>query len=63
MFTLQREDIFPIDDLGIQQGMQKLYGLDKSSKTFKKDMENIANSWKPYRSIASRYLWRWKDSK
>lgn len=63
MFTLKREDVFPIDDLGIQQAMQHLYGLDKTAKDFKKQMETVATHWKPYRSIASRYLWRWKDTK
>jgi DNA-3-methyladenine glycosylase II len=61
MFTLQREDILPVDDLGIQQGMTRLYNLDSASKGLKKEMENIAESWRPYRSIASRYIWRWKD--
>jgi DNA-3-methyladenine glycosylase II len=62
MFTLQREDILPVDDLGIQQGMQRLYGLDASAKSLKKDMATIAEAWRPYRSIASRYIWRWKDT-
>jgi DNA-3-methyladenine glycosylase II len=63
MFTLQREDILPVDDLGIQQGIARLYNLDASAKTFKKEMEAIAEPWRPYRSIASRYMWRWKDTK
>jgi DNA-3-methyladenine glycosylase II len=63
MFTLQREDILPVDDLGIQQGMTRLYNMDASAKSFKKDMENLAESWRPYRSIASRYIWKWKDTK
>jgi DNA-3-methyladenine glycosylase II len=63
MFTLRREDVLPVDDLGIQQGMQRLYGLDATAKTLKKDMEQIAEAWRPYRSIASRYIWRWKDLK
>lgn len=62
MFTLQREDILPIDDLGIQQGMARIYDFDVKSKTFKKEMEAIAEAWRPYRSIASRYIWRWKDT-
>ena len=62
MFTLQREDILPVDDLGIQQGMQRLYDLDASAKNLKKDMEKNAEAWRPYRSIASRYIWRWKDT-
>lgn len=61
MFTLQREDILPVDDLGIQQGMARLYDIDINAKGFKKEMERIAEPWRPYRSIASRYIWRWKD--
>lgn len=61
MFTLQREDVLPVDDLGIQQGMSRLYELDNKAKGFKKEMERIAEPWRPYRSIASRYIWRWKD--
>jgi DNA-3-methyladenine glycosylase II len=63
MFTLQREDILPVDDLGIQQGMTRLYNMDASAKNFKKEMEMLAEPWRPYRSIASRYIWRWKDTK
>jgi len=63
MFTLARPDVFPIDDLGIQQGMARLYDLDTSDKKIlKKEMEEIAEKWQPYRSLASRYIWKWKDS-
>ena len=63
MFTLGREDVFPTDDLGIQQGISKAYGLTETGKALKIRMEEIAVAWQPYRSIACRYLWRWKDSK
>lgn len=63
MFTLRREDVLPVDDLGIQQGMYMLYDLDKENiKTLKKEMEQIAEAWRPYRSIVSRYIWRYKDT-
>lgn len=62
MFTIGRPDIFPVDDLGIQQAMARLYGLDEKGKKFKHQMIEIAEPWRPYRTIASRYLWRWKDS-
>ncbi|MFZ5552077.1 MAG: DNA-3-methyladenine glycosylase family protein [Bacteroidota bacterium] len=63
MFTLGREDIFPVDDLGIQQAMQKLYGIKaKDKKALYTKMEKIAAQWKPYRTYACMYLWRWKDS-
>ena len=62
MFALGREDVFALDDLGIQQGIQKLYqleGLDK--KALKEKMLQVSEKWKPYRTYACRYLWRWKD--
>jgi DNA-3-methyladenine glycosylase II len=63
MFTLQRQDVLPIDDLGIQQGMYMLYDLDKENiKNLKKQMEATAEAWRPYRSIVSRYIWRYKDT-
>jgi DNA-3-methyladenine glycosylase II len=62
MFTLQRQDVFPIDDLGIQQGMVKIYGLTETGKVLKQRMEEIATAWQPYRTLACRYVWRWKDS-
>jgi DNA-3-methyladenine glycosylase II len=63
MFTLQRPDVFPVDDLGIQQGMVKLYQIEETGKTLKTRMLEISENWKPYRTIASRYIWRWKDTK
>jgi DNA-3-methyladenine glycosylase II len=63
MFTLGREDVFALDDLGIQQAIQKLYqldGLDK--KALKEKMLQVSEKWKPYRTYACRYLWGWKDN-
>lgn len=62
IFTLGRLDVFPIDDLGIQQAMIKLYNLDRKDRNFKKLMIEAAEEWRPYRSVATRYLWRWKDN-
>ncbi|MBV6442346.1 MAG: DNA-3-methyladenine glycosylase [Saprospiraceae bacterium] len=62
MFTIGRPDIFPVDDLGIQQAMTRLYGLDEKDKNLKQQMIELAEPWRPYRTIASRYLWRWKDN-
>ncbi len=62
MFTLGREDVFAVDDLGIQQAMTKLYKLNSSDKkTMQLNMLKIAEKWKPYRTYACRYLWAWKD--
>jgi DNA-3-methyladenine glycosylase II len=62
MFSLNRPDVFPVDDLGIQQGMIRLFGLDKNDKKLKNEMIALAENWRPYRTIAARYLWRWKDT-
>jgi DNA-3-methyladenine glycosylase II len=63
MFAMQREDVFSADDLGIQQQMIKLYGIKSSDKKeLKIQMLKIAESWKPYRTYACRYLWGWKDT-
>lgn len=63
MFALGREDVFAIDDLGIQNAMIKLYKLDRSDKKeFMKKMRRISDKWKPYRTFACIHLWRWKDT-
>lgn len=61
MFTLGYEDVFAVDDLGIQQSMTKLYKLDASDKKkMKADMLRISKKWSPYRTYACRYLWGWQ---
>jgi DNA-3-methyladenine glycosylase II len=63
MFTLGREDIFALDDLGIQQSVARLYKFDTSDKkTLKENMIKVSAKWKPYRTYACRYLWGWKDN-
>ncbi|SKA17298.1 DNA-3-methyladenine glycosylase II [Chitinophaga eiseniae] len=62
MFHLHREDVFSIDDLGIQQAMARLYKLDiTDKKAFREKMKTISAKWSPYRTHACRYLWQWKD--
>lgn len=61
MFTLKRTDVFPSADLGIQQAMQKLYGIEGKGKTLINKMNELAKPWQPYRTIACQYLWKWKD--
>lgn len=61
MFTLGRPDVFPTDDLGIQQAITRLYNLNTSGKELLRDMTEIAEPWRPYRTAACRYLWFWKD--
>ena len=62
MFNLNRADIFPKDDLGIQNGIIRLYKLNPASKKeLFKQMEEVAESWRPYRTLACKYIWRFKD--
>lgn len=64
MFTLGRPDVLPVDDLGIQQGIARLYQLDTSNpKLLKAQMTEIAEDWRPWRTIVCRYIWRWKDQR
>jgi len=64
MFTLGREDVFAVDDLGIQQAMIAIYKLDKADKKkLRADMLQISKKWSPYRSFACLYLWQHKDKK
>lgn len=63
MFTLGREDVFAVDDLGIQQAICKLYKIDDADKKeMKLQMLKVSAKWSPYRTYACRYLWGWKDS-
>lgn len=62
MFYLGREDVLPLRDLAIEQTMVKLYHIEASKKReIYAEMTRIAEAWRPYRSIACRYLYRWKD--
>jgi DNA-3-methyladenine glycosylase II len=56
MFTLQRMDILPADDLGIVEGYRRLKKLDVAPK--RKQMAELGKAWSPHRTIASWYLWR-----
>src|SRR3989304_3761460 len=55
MFSLARPDIFPVDDLGIKNGFEKVTGK-KWDKV--KSARFAEKNWKPYRTVASWYLWR-----
>lgn len=63
MFSLSRPDVFPVDDLGIQQGMQRLFKIEEQNpRLLKQKMIALAEPWRPWRTVACRYLWKWKDS-
>jgi DNA-3-methyladenine glycosylase II len=61
MFQLGRPDVLPINDYGILKGFQHIYGLADTPKP--KALEEHAERWRPYRSIASWYLWRALDER
>jgi DNA-3-methyladenine glycosylase II len=64
MFSLGREDVFAVDDLGIQQAMIRLYKIDHTNKkAFKEKMLQLSEKWSPYRTYACLHLWQWKDDK
>lgn len=64
MFTLGREDLFAIDDLGLQNAVIKLYRLKtKDKKALREKILKISSKWSPYRTYACLYLWKWKDNK
>ena len=63
MFGLGREDVFAVDDLGIQQAMCRLYKIDAThKKTMQQMMLQRAQKWTPYQTYACLHLWNWKDS-
>ncbi len=63
MFALGREDVFAVDDLGIQHAMIRLYKLDNSDKKqLREKMLKLSVKWSPYRTYACVHLWRWKDN-
>jgi len=59
MFTLHREDILPVSDLGIQKGFKIFFNM--KSLPEKEYMIKKAKQWQPYRTIACWYLWRIVD--
>lgn len=61
IFTLGRPDVFPADDLGVRKGIQGVYSLKNLPD--RREMESLSEKWRPYRTVASLYLWRHKDSR
>ena len=61
MFSSGRLDVFAVGDLGIRNAMISLYSLDEKPTII--ELETIARTWAPHRSIASWYLWRALDQK
>ncbi|XP_060199698.1 alkylbase DNA glycosidase-like protein mag2 [Lycium barbarum] len=61
IFSLHRPDVLPIHDLGIRKGVQMLYGLEDLPRP--SQMDQLCEKWKPYRSVASWYMWRYVEAK
>lgn len=60
MFALERENVFSVGDLGLKRSMESLYSLPKDSDS--RVYENIAAAWAPHKTIASRVLWKVRDT-
>jgi DNA-3-methyladenine glycosylase II len=56
IFTLNRPDVLPVDDLGLRKGAQLLFNLRETPDA--KKLTKLAEPWRPYRSIATWYIWR-----
>lgn len=60
LFTLERPDIFPLGDYQLTKAMCEIYELNED-RNIKWKLENIAERWRPNRSLAVRFLWRWRE--
>lgn len=56
IFSLGRQDIFPVDDLGLRKGIQIAFSLPEIPQP--KEVERIGERWRPYRTIVTWYLWK-----
>ena len=56
IFSLGRQDVLPVHDLGLRKGVQFAFSLPQLPKP--KEVEKFGERWKPYRSIATWYLWK-----
>jgi DNA-3-methyladenine glycosylase II len=59
IFNLLRPDVFPLDDLGLQKGIQLAYFRKRAVSL--RTMRKLGESWRPWRSVATWYLWRSLD--
>ncbi|XP_065881142.1 alkylbase DNA glycosidase-like protein mag2 [Euphorbia lathyris] len=60
IFSLHRPDVLPINDLGVRKGVQLLYNLEELPRP--SQMDQLCEKWRPYRSVASWYLWRFVEA-
>ena len=59
IFNLCRSDVFPLDDIGVIKGICKIYNYEYPID--RETLTRVGNKWKPYRSVATWYLWRSLD--
>lgn len=57
MFPMDRPNVFPIDDLGIQNTMRDLYQIELEKKELRRKLLEISEMWHPYKSLATKYIW------
>ncbi|MEX1003715.1 MAG: hypothetical protein WDZ35_16465 [Crocinitomicaceae bacterium] len=57
MFPMDRPNVFPVDDLGIQTKMKKYYNIRLEKKELKQKIIAISEKWHPYKTLASKLLW------
>ncbi len=61
MFHLNRPDVLPVGDLGVREAFKRIYQLDERPDAG--EMERLSAPWRPHRTLACRYLWRFLDLK
>lgn len=62
MFCMGRLDILPTGDLGIRNGIKKLYGFEQTPEPHEIELIAEKNNWQPYESVASWYIWQSLDN-
>ncbi|WP_435154519.1 DNA-3-methyladenine glycosylase family protein [Haladaptatus sp. DFWS20] len=55
LFVLEREDVLPLGDLAVRRGIEQVY--NDGEELTRAEMREIAEAWRPYRSVATRYIW------
>ncbi|XP_015884686.1 uncharacterized protein LOC107420276 isoform X2 [Ziziphus jujuba] len=61
IFSLHRPDVLPVNDLGVRKGVQLLYNLEELPRP--SQMDQLCDKWRPYRSVAAWYMWRFAEAK
>lgn len=62
LFCMARPDVLPTGDLGIRNGIQRLYNFDHLPEPHEIEALAAANGWHPYASVASLYIWKSLDN-